>query len=84
MTETSDQTGDLTIEACIAHVAEIDDGNKVEANIATSMVTVQNMSGQQRNAAQQFCQKIIDSTLKDLQVPGGDEKKEEIRQLLNY
>ena len=83
MTQTSNQTGDLTVDVCIAYFAKIDDDNKVEANIATAVVTIQNVSGQQRAVAQQFCQKIIDSTLKDLQVPGGDERKEEDRQLLN-
>ena len=59
------------------------DGQKyMDASIATGLAKITNASGEKIATAQGILLNIIDSSLEGLEVPGGEEKRVEVREVL--
>ena len=54
----------------------------MDASIATGLAKITNASGEKIATAQGILLNIIDSSLEGLEVPGGEEKRVEVREVL--
>ena len=76
-----DKTNNFDIDLVILSLVRID-GGKTESSIVTATAKINDASAKKHAVVLDYCRKIIDESLNGLQLPGGEEKREHIREYL--
>ena len=79
--QSPDKTRNFDIDLVILSLVRID-GGETEVRIATATAKINDASAKKHAGVLDHCRKIIDESLNGLQMPGGEEKREHIREYL--